>query len=206
MSRKAGYQIKDICRGIFRKTGKCEETPKYREELMGTNAGVRLEKETCLRHREETESHREEKDGNKVVYNVQGSYFWLHDVNTTFCRRKEGVVSQCSCKALLKIALDRYPLVDTIHGDFVAKPWKLGCRCYLGVAARAGFNYVELNSYEPRCNGERMISVENYVEVCKEYKKYDCQKERNMDGRGQIRKNSRPFSRAKKFVERWKNP
>ena len=103
---------------------------------------------------------------------------YLDAVSTKFCDpRPPG----CSCKEMLNSVLTDHPYVTVIQGYFGAKPYIAGCRCYLGSAARHGFNNVIIDEDDVRANGNneqcirRQTFDENtYVEICEELQKYNC--------------------------------
>ena len=68
---------------------------------------------------------------------------------------------QCHCSTMLAKVLEENPKVDRIVGTFRPNHLMIGCRCYLGAAARSDFKYVKIGPAE---NFE--FTRANYVKVC----------------------------------------
>ena len=98
-------------------------------------------------------------------------------VQTTYCRPQ---LEQCRCKSLLESLLDRETTINKITGDFTAKPYIAGCKCYLGAAARKGFTFLKMESADNRkeCKGTRKFTAdkgtENYETLCEKLKSLNC--------------------------------
>ena len=71
---------------------------------------------------------------------------------------------------MLDRVLELNPEVDRIDGNFCARPFMKGCRCYLGAAAQVGFKSIQSEVKE--CEYE--FTSENYIKVCKKLKKKKC--------------------------------
>ena len=100
---------------------------------------------------------------------------WLNDVERTYCKP---VREECKCKEMVARALQQNPEVKEIQGMFGAEPMIVGCRCYLGAAARAGFTSVRLDSKKKGCTEPEPISPTEgkhfYADLCKKWKKLKC--------------------------------
>ena len=83
------------------------------------------------------------------------------------CRPKP---EQCHCKTLLQRLLELNPQVDRIDIRIDANPFMAGCKCYLGVAARAGFKFVE--DCEPA--GRIEFTTNDYEKICETLPKSKC--------------------------------
>ena len=70
--------------------------------------------------------------------------------------------------------IDKYPDLDEITGQFVATKEIQGCKCYLGAAARKGFNFFALDSKKDVCKGKRELNPGNYDEICKDLIENKC--------------------------------
>ena len=99
---------------------------------------------------------RDTKKGNYVHYRVKGTTVNIFKVRGDYCDPK---LIDCTCKSLFKRALDqalhKTPAINRIRLVLAANPWEYGCRCYMGVAARAGFKYVKLLSNRRKCNEKK---------------------------------------------------
>ena len=84
------------------------------------------------------------------------------------CRPKP---EQCHCKTLLQRVLELNPEVDRIDIRIDADPFMAGCKCYLGVAARAGFKFVQ--DCEPA--GRIEFTTNDYGKVCETLQKFKCE-------------------------------
>ena len=108
-------------------------------------------------------------DGNYIAYATKKkNRLYLMNVNAEYCNPKP---KTCHCKTMLHSLLSKYPEVDEIEGYFMAKPFMKGCSCYLGSAARKGFQFVQFESDIKECNEKRQFSVKNYTELCTHYHK-----------------------------------
>ena len=99
------------------------------------------------------------KDGNHhvvTVWNVVGD-------------RCEPKPEKCHCKTLLQKLLELNPQVDRIDGYMKADPFIAGCKCYLGVAARAGFRFVE--DVEDASAGRMEFTTNDYGQICETLEK-----------------------------------
>ena len=65
--------------------------------------------------------------------------------------------------------LELNPKVDRIDGYMKADPFLAGCRCYLGVAARAGFRFVE--DVEDASAGRMEFTKNDYGQICETLEK-----------------------------------
>ena len=94
-------------------------------------------------------------------------------VQTTYCRPQ---LEQCRCKSLLESLLDRETTINKITGDFTAKPYIAGCKCYLGAAARKGFAFLKMENPASRkeCKGKRDFTVDDYEDLCLELQNFNC--------------------------------
>ena len=110
-------------------------------------------------------------DGNHIQYTTGRDsthhFLSLDNVEGEKCKPKPEL---CHCKTLLEKVLERVleenPETNRIDGHFAARPFMAGCRCYLGVAAKVGFKFVESVT-----TGRIDFNEDNYVEVCKRLKK-----------------------------------
>ena len=80
------------------------------------------------------------------------------------CRPKP---EQCHCKTLLQRVLELNLQVDRIDIRIDADPFMAGCKCYLGVAARAGFKLVE----DCETTGRMEFTTNDYGKVCETLQK-----------------------------------
>lgn len=99
----------------------------------------------------------------------------LEQVDTEYCDPKP---PNCHCKTLLGSLLLRHPDVNEISFKFAAKPFVAGCKCYLGEAARLGFNTVQVltETYMSKksCAKVRKLTSKNYPDICEKYEKNKC--------------------------------
>ena len=113
--------------------------------------------------------------GNYVTYTVkeEDHLLELDLVYTEYCKPKP---EMCNCKELLFRVLQENKGVTKINGFFAATPWKFGCNCYLGRAAKSGLKYVKLASEKVKCQDKREFNENNYRKVCAKYGKQKCVK------------------------------
>ena len=110
-------------------------------------------------------------DGNHIEYTIGRDtthhFIRLDNVDGESCKPKP---ESCRCKKLLERVLEEVleekPETNRIDGSFGANPFMAGCRCYLGVSAKKGFNYMESVP-----TGRIDFTEDNYVEVCERLKK-----------------------------------
>lgn len=96
----------------------------------------------------------------------------LEQVNADYCNPTP---PNCHCKTLLGSLLQRYPEVNKIKLQFTAEPFLAGCKCYLGAAARFGFDNVQFHTFpNEKCKELKLLTTKNYAIICKEYKKNKC--------------------------------
>ena len=67
---------------------------------------------------------------------------------------------------MLQKVLELNPQVDRIDGYMKADPFIAGCKCYLGVAARAGFRFVE--DCDPKSEGRIEFTKNDYGKICED--------------------------------------
>ena len=109
-------------------------------------------------------------NGNYIIAKKMKNRVNIDHVNTKYCQPKSQY-DGCSCSKLLDGLLlnEEFHEVSLIHlllstskEDYIA-----ACKCYLGSAARAGFDSVEIKYASPeKCNGKKTISTGSYAAVC----------------------------------------
>ena len=109
-------------------------------------------------------------NGNYIIAKKMKNRVNIDHVNTKYCQPKSQY-NGCSCSKLLDGLLlnEEFHEVSLIHlllstskEDYIA-----ACKCYLGSAARAGFDSVEIKYASPeKCNGKKTISTGSYAAVC----------------------------------------
>jgi len=112
-------------------------------------------------------------NGNHILYEVTKD--GNHDVLTLWNvigDRCEPKPEKCHCKTMLQKVLESNPQVDRIDGYMKADPFIAGCRCYLGVAARAGFKFVE--DCDPKSKGRIEFTIDEYGKTCEAMQKFKC--------------------------------
>jgi len=105
-------------------------------------------------------------DGNHIIYTVRKDdsgkdYLELDMVDATLCEPKP---KKCHCNTMLPKVLKKNKKVKWIEGYFTANPFIAGCRCYLGVAAKKGFKFVEIEADPPK---SFKFTKKTYVNICK---------------------------------------
>ena len=114
---------------------------------------------TCTRLCDQTKGNFIEflkfKEDNREIIN-------LIKVEATYCKPKP---PDCHCKTLLESLLRLIPEVNKISLMFAASPFKAGCQCYLGAAARRGFDNVQFGSSKTM----ELLTTTNYANSCKKY-------------------------------------
>ena len=114
--------------------------------------------------------------GNYIQYFLQDQTLELEMVWTEYCNPKP---ENCNCKELLSRVLQANKSAKKVIGTFMATPWKFGCNCYLGTAARAGFKHVELYSEKKICQGKREFNEKTYGKVCELYGNQKCENKKS---------------------------
>ena len=140
------------------KTGKCRSKPLLHELEITPILSCALEGENLC-------------DGNHIQYAINENTFDLQNVYAEYCKPKP---KKCHCKTMLHYLLSQNPNIVRIEGTFSAKPAIAGCRCYLGVAAKNGFQYVKLESSKEGCSAEQDFITTSYKTICKDYQKLKC--------------------------------
>ena len=129
------------------------------------------------------------KVGNYMQYHITGTSMSIESVCMENCG--EPRPKKCHCNKMLDKLLARHTFVNEIVGIFSAEKHMAGCRCYLGAAARANFNFVQVNVpvNAPGCTifseQRKEISAEKrspnyYVKVCNNLFEQGCE---NLPGR-----------------------
>ena len=118
--------------------------------------------------------------GNFISYQITAAEVSLDAVCMTNCG--EPRPKKCHCGKMLDKLLARYTYVNEITGIFAATNYMAGCRCYLGAAARAKFQFVQMDEpgFLKRCEKKREISANKlspnyYVKVCKTLFREGCE-------------------------------
>ena len=114
-------------------------------------------------------------NGNHILYDVTKDrnhhVLKLWNVIGDRCEPKP---EKCHCKTMLQKVLELNPQVDRIDGYMKADPFIAGCKCYLGVAARAGFRFVE--DCDPKSEGRIEFTPDDYGKICEDLQKDKCRK------------------------------
>ena len=162
---------------LIRPGNLCGATPKDKGECSDKHLLLKnsdsTDKErmiwTCARSCDQT------KAGNFIKFrkfkNNDMEIIDLELVKTTYCKPRP---PDCSCKTLLGSLLLWYPKINKIDLLFLADPFIVGCKCYLGAAARSGFDNVQAHTIYEKCNKIKLLTTQNYANICKEYKKNKC--------------------------------
>ena len=125
------------------------------------------------------------KSGNYIGFRIIKTDRWttmdLVIVSTTFCQPKP---EQCRCSTLLEYLLREKPEINRIDGYFAADPPIIGCKCYLGAAAKQGFKFVKLKgrsqNLKKKCTGIHKLTVKGrgrkkgYRNLCKYLNDKQC--------------------------------
>ena len=98
-------------------------------------------------------------------------------VDAEYCDPKP---DNCHCKTLLDSLLRQFQQLRIIELLFIASPFQSACKCYLGTAARLGFDTVENLIEDPRTSDQqfcvqlRRLTVVSYADICTGYEKHNC--------------------------------
>ena len=161
-----------ICNRLSQKTGTCSPKPSPRK------SDRRHLVWSCAENAKDAEE-----EGNNIQYfiNNKGTKLSIEMVDAEYCNPKP---KECGCSTMLKSLLDKTPNVQHIEGYFVAKPFIKVCRCYLGAAARKGFDTVEFTSESSKdeCNAKLEFNNKepiegndkHYANFCKNYENLKC--------------------------------
>ena len=108
--------------------------------------------------------------GNHILYDVakdgNGNGKDVVTVFNVVGDRCEPKPEKCHCKTLFQEVLDLNPQVDRIDGYMKAEPFMLGCRCYLGVAARQQEPFRFVEDCEDASAGRLEFTKNDYVQIC----------------------------------------
>ena len=144
---------------------RCKPTPEFLIGEVSAQTHYRTDVLTCALDKAQY------CDGNHILYTTGRDrthrFIQLDLVDGESCKPKP---EACHCKTLLekvlKKVLEDNPETNRIDGHFAAIPFMAGCRCYLGVSAKQGFNYMESVP-----TGRIDFTKDNYGEVCERLEK-----------------------------------
>ena len=115
------------------------------------------------------------RDGNHIVYGITKDSHHVLKLYKEISHHCGPKPEKCHCKDMLQKVLELNPQVDRIDSDMKVNPFLAGCRCYLGVAARAGFRFIEdcdLASEGPE--GRIKFTTNDYEKICETLPKSKC--------------------------------
>ena len=130
----------------------------------------------------------DEGKGNHVWFEVENNAILIYGVRDGYCKPE---TAECRCYPLLNRIFERYPNVPIsridgylyleydMFGDRNAI-FRRDCRCYLNIAIRHGFNFVQMaapGGLRPGCGGKFEINMGNVREVCENYILFFCIRE-----------------------------
>merc|ERR1711962_657096 len=98
-------------------------------------------------------------NGNYVKATFKKNHLNIDFVQGSRCKPKP---DGCNCKSLLEKVVQSYKTASQMNLVFSAKPPINGCRCYLGVAARNGFQRLDIEG----CRDTIDFDNNNYSERC----------------------------------------
>ena len=118
--------------------------------------------------------------GNFISFQETAASMTLEAVCMTNCG--EPRPKECHCGTMLDNLLARITYVNEIKGTFTGTNFMAGCRCYLGAAARAKFEFVQMDEpgFLRRCEEKKRISANKlspdyYVKVCDTLLREGCE-------------------------------
>ena len=118
--------------------------------------------------------------GNFISFQETAASMTLEAVCMTNCG--EPRPKECHCGTMLDNLLARITYVNEIKGTFTGTNFIAGCRCYLGAAARAKFEFVQMDEpgFLRRCEEKKRISANKlspdyYVKVCDTLLREGCE-------------------------------
>ena len=92
----------------------------------------------------------------------------IEKVKSNYCEEDP---ADCTCMGLFAIALKNTARVERSTAYLPTEGYRTGslarCRCYLYVAAAAGFNSIALENEVEECNGKYEISESKSYKLCK---------------------------------------